>query len=162
MGKVPESRCYSAGMGRAKTALGAFVALAAVTGAALYPLCHLLHRCGCAFPWAGGAAACNVHAAAGPHCPWCLHPLLGALATIGILGIQALVLRMLMRRGAPLAAAVAGALGSLVPALLLVGGGLWLATDYPHFLAFDTRARLGVPAGPIPCHGHGAGPAGLR
>jgi hypothetical protein len=141
-------------MGRAKTALLAFAALAVVTGAALYPLCNLLHRCGCVALWAGGAAACNVHLAAGPHCPWCEQPVLGGLATIGILGVQWLVLWMLRRRGAPLAAATAGALVSLGPALLALGGVLWLATDYPHFLALDTRRRLGVPAGPVSCHGH--------
>lgn len=141
-------------MGRAKTALLAFVALAAVTAAALYPLCNLLHRCGCVALWAGGAAACNVHAAVGPHCPWCEHPALGALAMLGILGSQALVLRALSRRGAPLGVAMAGALASLAPALLLTGAVLWLVTDYPHFLAFHTRTRLGVPGGPVSCHGN--------
>jgi hypothetical protein len=140
-------------MGRAKAAFLAFVGLSASTATALYPLCHVLHRCGCVALWAGGAAACNVHAATGPHCPWCEHPALGALAMVGILGTQAMALRVLVRRGASLPAAVTGALASLLPALLLTGGALWLVTDYPHFLALDARARLGVPAGPVPCHG---------
>jgi len=40
------------------------------------PLCATLFRCGCTWPWAGAAAACNVHTAvhAGTRnakCPWC-------------------------------------------------------------------------------------------
>lgn len=33
--------------------------------------CGLLFRCGCTWPWAGGAADCNVHNPSGPKCPWC-------------------------------------------------------------------------------------------
>lgn len=35
------------------------------------PYCGLLFRCHCTFPWAGGAAGCNIHHASGPKCPWC-------------------------------------------------------------------------------------------
>ena len=35
------------------------------------PYCGLLFRCRCTWPWAGGAAHCNIHHASGPRCPWC-------------------------------------------------------------------------------------------
>lgn len=35
------------------------------------PVCDALFRCGCTWNWDGGWAACNVHNAEGPHCPWC-------------------------------------------------------------------------------------------
>ena len=31
----------------------------------------VLFRCNCTWPWAGGAAHCNIHHATGPKCPWC-------------------------------------------------------------------------------------------
>jgi hypothetical protein len=47
-------------------ALGVMLAVMAVT---LLPLCGSLFGCGCTMMH--GAAHCNIHHAAGPHCPWC-------------------------------------------------------------------------------------------
>lgn len=35
--------------------------------------CDLIFSCGCQALWAGASTSCNIHAAAPPHCPWCLH-----------------------------------------------------------------------------------------
>ena len=34
--------------------------------------CGAALRCGCTWPWAGGAALCNWHNTSPPQCPWCL------------------------------------------------------------------------------------------
>lgn len=44
---------------------------AALSGLFLIDLCNVVFDCGCRSLWAGAAAACNVHAAEGPRCPWC-------------------------------------------------------------------------------------------
>ena len=60
----------------------------------------------------------------------------------------------MLRRALTVAAALVA-----LPLLSVAGGALaWLPTDYPHFLAENARSRLGLPAGPIPCHGHGGPP----
>ena len=35
------------------------------------PYCGVIFRCHCTWPWAGGAAHCNIHNPTGPRCPWC-------------------------------------------------------------------------------------------
>ena len=35
--------------------------------------CNWVFRCGCQSLWAGADAHCNIHAAAGHHCPFCHH-----------------------------------------------------------------------------------------
>lgn len=137
-------------MSSAKAAIGAFVLVAVVTGTALYPLCAVLHRCGCVAPWNGGVALCNVHQP-GPHCPWCEYPALGAIALLVILAVQGLVFWRLWKPRRSLVTGLAAAVLALGPALLASGGLLWLLTDYPHFLARDARGRLGVPPGPLQC-----------
>lgn len=132
-----------------KSAFLSFAIVVAFTALALYPLCAILHRCGCRAPWAGGAAVCNVRNATGPHCPWCEHPALGGVATLGTLGAQGLVFRALRRRGRSSWIAGVGATLALPPAVLLAGALAWLPTDYPHFLGEDTRSRWGLPNGPI-------------
>jgi hypothetical protein len=39
--------------------------------------CAVVFECGCRSLWSGIATYCNIHAEAGPHCPWCEHPLIG-------------------------------------------------------------------------------------
>ena len=131
--------------------LGLFLALAAVTGVALLPLCGVLHRCGCRAPWAGGERLCNVHNASGPHCPWCEHRVLGGLATAGTIGGQGLAFLLMRRRGGTLAQSALVAVGVLPFALLGSGASAWLLTDYPHFVLENVRERLGVPKGPLRC-----------
>jgi hypothetical protein len=129
----------------------AFAAVLVVTGVLGYPLCDGLHRCGCALPWSGGEAACNVHLRSGPHCPWCEHRLLGAGAFAAIVAVQWSVFAVATRRGAKPARAALLAAVSLAAAGPLVGALAWTATDYPHFLVRDARQRLGLPAGPLRC-----------
>jgi hypothetical protein len=129
-----------------------FLAVAAVSAFLLTPVCGVLHQCGCRMPWSGGEAHCNARVAGVEHCPWCEHRALGGLAAALILGGQLVAYRLARRRTAPLPAA-ALALAALVPLSVAAGAIVWLATDYPHFLARDARARLGLPAGPIRCTG---------
>jgi hypothetical protein len=130
----------------------AFLPVAALTAVLFTPICGALHRCGCRAPWAGGKDYCNAKAASGPHCPWCEHPALGAVASAVVFGGQLLVFAVVSSRASLLSAAAAALVA--LPLLSVAGGALaWLPTDYPHFLALDARSRLGLPAGPIPCHG---------
>ena len=138
-------------MSRAGRGAAALAAVLLVSFALFLPLCAVAHRCGCTWPWAGAEARCNVHAPAGPHCPWCEHPALGVAAAIGICGGQALVFRRLRRRGWSEAAAGLGAAASFVVVAPLVTALAWAPTDYPHLFLRDARARLGLPAGPVRC-----------
>jgi len=129
----------------------AVIALCALAGVALYPFCGFVFRCGCVSMWMGAAARCNVHAAMGPHCPWCEHALLGTAGMVLTLAGQGLLYGAVFWRArssvtAGLAAALAFPLAAALAAFLT-----WLPTDYPHFLQHGTRAALGLPAGPIHC-----------
>ena len=53
----------------------------AVTSLFFINFCNLVYGCGCTWLWAGADAHCNVHAAHGRHCPWCLH---GAASGVGV------------------------------------------------------------------------------
>ena len=130
----------------------AFLAVAAVSALLLTPICGLLHRCGCQAPWSGGETYCNARSAAGPHCPWCEHRVLGGASAAFIIGGQLLVFGRALRR-LRLAAAATAALVVLPLMSVAVGALAWLATDYPHFLVQDARSRLGLPAGPLHCYG---------
>jgi len=124
------------------------LAVAASAVLFFHPLCNAMFRCGCAPAWSGAAEHCNVRAPAGAHCPWCEHRGLGTLGFALTLAGQGLVLR-LARRRVSVAAATLLAVLALPLAAVLSGSLAWLATDYPHFLLKDARARLGVPAGPL-------------
>src|SRR5947209_7550380 len=52
-----------------RTFLIAFTLLAVASIAAALPMCGLMFRCGCTVT--AGERHCNIHNAAGPHCPWC-------------------------------------------------------------------------------------------
>jgi len=71
------------------------LALAATIGVSsifFIDVCGLVFGCGCRSLWAGAAVACNIHHAAGPHCPWCAHPAAGAVAFAAIALVQGLIL----------------------------------------------------------------------
>ena len=129
--------------------MAAFLGVAAATSVALLPLCALLHRCGCRAPWAGGLDHCNVRNAQGPHCPWCEHEALGALAGAGTLGGQGLAFLAVRRRKGTATRSATAAVAALPISLLVSGAVAWLATDYPYFIVEDARARLGIPNGPL-------------
>jgi hypothetical protein len=127
----------------------AVIVVVAVTSVFLYPLCHMVFRCGCETMWGGAGERCNIHAKAGEHCPWCEDPLLGRTGFVFILALQAAAFVLARSRKLSVPAATLAAVAMLPVAVLLSGGASWLATDYPHFLVKDARTRLGVPAGPI-------------
>jgi hypothetical protein len=131
-----------------KTAAAALVVLA-VTIVFRYPLCHQVFRCGCETMWGGAAEHCNVHAKAGEHCPWCDDRRLGTLGFALTLAAQATAFALVRSRERSVGAATIAAVAALPLAVLLSGGVCWLATDYPHFVVKDARARLGIPPGPI-------------
>jgi hypothetical protein len=126
-------------------------AAAALTCVLYVPLCHVLHRCGCRPLWSGADAHCNVRASEGPHCPWCQHWALGAGALAVTLWGQTAAFRAVDRRVRTPALAGAAAAAAMLPALSIGATLTWLPTDYPHLFVRDARARLGLPAGPIPC-----------
>jgi len=141
---------------RSLVASGALLAvLLAITLVFATPFCGALHRCGCAAPWSGGEARCNYQDATGPHCPWCEHRALGAAVVACALGAQTLAFALARRRGRGRTLAAALALGAAPLAGLVAGALAWAATDYPHFLVRDARARLGLPRGPIPTYATG-------
>ncbi len=71
----------------------AFVAAVAVSGVLFVNWCAVVFQCGCRSLWNGVSVACNIHAAAGPHCPWCEHPLAGGgIAFFAMLAAQYLVI----------------------------------------------------------------------
>jgi hypothetical protein len=71
-------------------------------------VCGLVFGCGCRSLLAGAAAACNVHHASPPHCPWCAHPAAGgAVAFAAMAGVQAWILLTPGRASLPLRFALA-------------------------------------------------------
>jgi len=135
--------------GRASLVALAVVLLASAI--AYMPFCAVAHRCGCSWPWAGADARCNVHAASGPHCPWCQHWALGAAAALAIGSGQAVVFHRLRRRGWRAPASMLGAAASFVLIAPIAATVLWIPTDYPHLFQLDARKSLGLPAGPVRC-----------
>jgi hypothetical protein len=119
---------------------------------AYMPFCAVVHRCGCSWPFAGADARCNVHAASGPHCPWCEHWALGASAALAIGGGQVLVFRRLRRQSFSVTASALGAAASFVVIAPIAATLLWIPTDYPHLFQLDARRGLSLPAGPVHCH----------
>jgi hypothetical protein len=81
----------------------AFAVVALLAAASAHPICNLLFRCGCGW---FTAAACNVHHATGPHCPWCTTRwafpvviaswLAGAAIAMRIFGLKGLVIGMVI------------------------------------------------------------------
>jgi hypothetical protein len=123
--------------------------LTALTTIAVYPLCGLAFRCGCLMVGLGGADRCNVHQPMGPHCPWCEHAWLGTAGMVLTLLFQGLVYLLIFNRARSSAAAGFASVLALPPAAALAAFLTWLPTDYPHFLARETRRTLGLPNGPI-------------
>jgi hypothetical protein len=71
----------------------ALAAALSLTLVFLIDVCGLVFGCGCRSLASGAAAACNVHHASPPHCPWCAHPFAGgAVAVAAIASVQAWIL----------------------------------------------------------------------
>jgi len=61
-------------MGRTLAVRGAIFALAAaVTSIFFIQFCATVFQCGCQALWGDAAKHCNIHAAHGKHCPWCVY-----------------------------------------------------------------------------------------
>lgn len=60
-----------------------FLVAVGVTAVLFVNWCDVVFQCGCRSLWNGIAADCNIHAATGPHCPWCEHPLAGGGVAFG-------------------------------------------------------------------------------
>ena len=131
-----------------KLAAAALIVVA-VSSVFRLPLCHLVFRCGCETMWGAAAEHCNVHAKAGEHCPWCDDRRLGTAGFGLTLAAQAAAFALVRSRKRSVGAATVAAVAALPLAVLLSGGASWLATDYPHFVVKDARARLGIPPGPL-------------
>ena len=56
-----------------------------VTCAFFINLCAWMFSCGCHSLWAGADAMCNIHAAAGRHCPWCSHGTTGYVVAMVVM-----------------------------------------------------------------------------
>jgi hypothetical protein len=113
------------------------------------PLCDAWHRCGCEPAWLGAMTHCNVHASAGPRCPWCVHPLLSHVSFAVSLGAAWAVQCWRARRGASRQRALIWALAAWALAAFVSAAVAFLLSDYPHFLVPDARQRLHLPAGPL-------------
>lgn len=93
-------------------------------------LCALLFACGCHSLWNGAAAACNIHSAGAPDCPWCQGAWWsGYTPLLAIVAAQALVAgwpgqASTLRRLA-LAVLVFPVLGSLLALLYGLALGYW-------------------------------------
>lgn len=76
-------------MARSRPLILAAVLALSTTGVFFVDVCALVYDCGCLSLWEGASAACNIHEASGPHCPWCEHPLAGgAIALLGTMAVQ--------------------------------------------------------------------------
>jgi hypothetical protein len=107
----------------------ALAAVALVAAAVAHPLCNVFFRCGCG--WLG-PAHCNIHQAAGPHCPWCVGVwrfiAVGAACAVGIFAGSRIA------RGRGPAAVFAGGMGGFLICALLAGVVTVALTGYPHFI----------------------------
>ena len=90
-------------------------------------VCGLVFGCGCRSLWSGAAAACNIHHASPPHCPWCAHPAAGgAVAGFAIAAVQAWILFRRGQAGLPLRFALALLSFPMTAALVgTIQGFLW-------------------------------------
>jgi len=79
-------------------ALGAVFTISSVF---FIDVCDLVFDCGCRSVWAGASTACNIHHTAGPHCPWCAHPLAaGLVAFLAMAAVQTFIVLGPGRAGA--------------------------------------------------------------
>mmetsp|Transcript_72810 Transcript_72810/g.193494 ORF Transcript_72810/g.193494 Transcript_72810/m.193494 type:complete len:160 (+) Transcript_72810:116-595(+) len=122
----------------------------AVNWALHNPYCGLLFRCACTWPWAGGAAGCNIHHASGPKCPWCnvkqtaLKWLAPAITGKFTVALMLLVYAFAWAKHSGHLGRSAAALATFVGWGFLMGLTFYLGTDYPCFLFIeDEQTRCG-------------------
>ena len=88
---------------------GPFAISFAATCVFFIDFCNAVFKCGCRSLWNGAAAACNIHATHGHHCPWCSHGTAGYAIVMILLCAPQLAASMarwsfLARTGAAVAA----------------------------------------------------------
>jgi hypothetical protein len=106
-------------------------AVGLVAIAVAHPLCNLFFRCGCG--WLG-PAHCNIHLAAGPHCPWCVGTWrFVAVGSTWALGAW-LGCRLALRRWTGAAPAFFGGLAGVLIFAVISGAVTVALTGYPHFI----------------------------
>lgn len=148
-GATQQQLMYAA---RKRLALEALLALGcawAFVAVFFLPYCNALFRCGCAWPWDGGEARCNIYNDAGPRCPFCVltgwrrHMLVSAL--IGcIAGLTLLVGHSVGYKVERICVWPA----TMLLAFLAVGFVFALiakaATRYPYFISGPVHGRIVV------------------
>lgn len=104
---------------RAVRPLLPYIFAVAFTGVFITPYCGVLFHCGCKPIWAGSDRWCNIHAASGPHCPFCSLGTLRFYGYVGggVVGTQFLALLAWFRRrlvlGSVMAVVIFFAVGGL-------------------------------------------------
>ncbi len=94
----------------------------AVTCLFFIDVCAWVFACGCRSLWAGADTWCNVHAAAAPHCPFCVRGSAGYVWIMGLVLAPQLVVSAWLRRRRSLRIAVCLALFPL----MMMAVGAWL------------------------------------
>lgn len=122
--------------------------------------CGFLFRCGCTFPWAGGASACNIHNPVGPKCPWCnvhngslswLAPAITGNFNVALMVLSYCAVWGAQRLPAPPSRALAARAAAAVAAFLgwgfLMGVVFWRfdGTHYPCFLLWGRETECQLP-----------------
>jgi len=101
-------------------------------------VCNWWFGCGCRSLWAGAATQCNVHAATGPRCPFCVRGVLGYVLVFGAVCLPQLLcsLRAPWSLGTRLVLCLA-----LFPvAMVVLGVGLgWMDDYWTHMAALRLR-----------------------
>ena len=105
--------------------LSSFLVSFGITSTFFINFCAWVFQCGCRALWAGAAAACNIHAQQGRHCPWCRHGYAGYTAVMTLLCAPQLAFSLWSRWNWPVRTLVAVALFPAIGLLLALGMG-WL------------------------------------
>ncbi len=108
-----------------------FVIAAAVTSLFFINFCATVFRCGCQSVWGLADKYCNIHAAHGKHCPWCVFGYAGYIGVYGsMIATQALVVIGGMRLGWGWFQQLAVALAAFPVSGLVLAVALGLYTGY--------------------------------
>jgi hypothetical protein len=104
-----------------------FLSSACVTSVLFINFCAAVFQCGCLWLWAGADAACNIHRADTPHCPWCEHnayvPYLAIVIAQGVASYWPSPIRPALR--AAVTFAIFPALGGVLALAYGAASGYW-------------------------------------
>jgi hypothetical protein len=105
--------------------LSSFAVSFAVTCTLFINFCAWIFKCGCMSLWAGADMACNIHAAAGRHCPWCSHGQAGYTLVMMLLSAPQLAFVLSSRFGWVTRTSVALLLFPAMGLVAALGIGWW-------------------------------------